>query len=63
MPKRICLFTNDNKQSAELLDFYTLLESDLGQYILLVYEDIDQIPAIHRILAGHHIEVKGISVI
>jgi len=59
----ISINTNDNQAAAVLLDFYGAIISTEDGWIGIAYENIDQIPAICRILVEADIDVRHIAVI
>ncbi|TDO22656.1 hypothetical protein [Pedobacter duraquae] len=61
MAQKIKIYTDDNSRAATLLDFYDLI--DVRDCVIIGYEDVDQVPAIRRLLTDHGIEIQEILLV
>ena len=55
--------TSDNNKAAKLLNFFKTTTSSKNGLVYIEYEDVDQLPAIRRILEEAGIKVFNIELI
>jgi len=63
MAEKIKIYTDDNSKAATLLDFYELIQVDVRECVTITYEDVDQVPAVRRLLTDHGIEIQKILLV
>lgn len=56
----IVIKTNNNESAIDFIDFFKIDRSYIKEYILVEYEDADQVSSICRILVGIGIDIKEI---
>jgi hypothetical protein len=60
--RSIIVESNCNGRAAKLLDFFEVRISYLPSCIIIKYENVDQVPAICRLLVSSNIDIIRISV-